>query len=102
MKRFRRRQFESEMDAELRFHIEARVADLMRDGVPRGEADRRARAEFGGVEGTKEECRRSWGLNHLDDLRADLRLTCRMLGRNRAFAAVAILSLALGIGANTA
>jgi predicted permease len=102
MRPFRRRQFETEMDAELRFHIEARVEDLLRDGLPQGEAERRARAEFGGLEGTKEECRRSWGLNHLDDLRADLRLTFRMLGRNRGFAAVAIVSLALGIGANTA
>jgi hypothetical protein len=102
MKPFRRRQFETEMDAELRFHISARTDDLIRDGLPQEEAERLARAEFGGVECTKEERRRSWGLHHLDDLRADLRLTLRMLGRNRGFAAVAILSLALGIGANTA
>src|SRR4051812_29756503 len=102
MKPFRRRQFETEMDAELRFHIDVRAEDLMRDGLPRDEAERRARAEFGGFEATKEECRRSWGLDHLDDLRADLRVTFRMLGRNRGFAAVAIISLALGIGANTA
>ena len=102
MKLFNRRRFETEMEAELRFHLDACVDDFVRQGVPREAAVRRARAEFGGVEGMKEECRRSWGLNHLDDLRADLRLTCRMLGRNRAFAAVAILSLALGIGANTA
>ena len=48
---------ESEMDAEMRFHLEARAEDLMRSGVPRAEAMRRARIEFGGMEGVKEECR---------------------------------------------
>jgi macrolide transport system ATP-binding/permease protein len=102
MKVFRRKNFEAEMDAELRGHIEAYTADLVRFGLIPAEAERRARVEFGPVEAAKDRCRESWGLRHLDDLRSDLRLTWRALRRNRGFAAVAILSLALGIGANTA
>ena len=102
MRIFRRRTFESDMDAELRFHISAYVDDLVRSGIPRAEAERRARLEFGALESTKDECRRAWGLARLDELRADLRLTFRTLRQNPVFAAIAILSLALGIGANTA
>jgi hypothetical protein len=54
------------------------------------------------VEAKKEECRQSWGLQRLDELRSDLRLTFRNISRNPGFAAIGILSLALGIGANTA
>lgn len=98
----RRRQFESEMDTELRFHVDAYVDDLVRTGVDRNEAERRARLEFGAIEATKDECRQAWGLQRIDELRADLRLTARTIRRNPDFAAVAILSLALGIGANSA
>ena len=60
-----RSRMESEMDAELRFHIEAYAEDLVRSGVPRQEALRRARIEFGGIEQTKEVCRDARGLNLL-------------------------------------
>ena len=99
---WRRKKFESDMDVELGFHIDAYVDDLVRSGIDRSEAERRARLEFGALEATKDECRQAWGLQWMDELRADLRLTFRTLRRNPGFAAVAILSLALGIGANTA
>jgi hypothetical protein len=57
MKIFRRKNFESEMDTELRFHIASYIDDLMRSGVERTEAERRARMAFGTVEATKDECR---------------------------------------------
>jgi len=59
----RRSRMEGEMDAELRFHIEAFAEDLVRNGVPREEAWRRARIEFGGLERVKEECRDARGFN---------------------------------------
>jgi putative ABC transport system permease protein len=59
----RRSRMESEMDAELRFHIEVYAEDLIRSGVPRSEAMRRARIEFGEIEQAKEECRDARGIN---------------------------------------
>jgi hypothetical protein len=102
VKIFRRKKFERDMAAELGFHVDAYVDDLVRAGIDREEAGRRARLEFGAMEATKDECRQAWGLQWIDELRADLRLTVRTVRRNPGFAAIAILSLALGIGANTA
>ena len=98
---FRRSAVERDMAEELNFHVDARAADLAAAGASPEEARRRARVEFGAAESYKDECREARGLRLLDDLRATLRYAVRTLTRTPAFAAMAIISLALGIGANT-
>ncbi len=99
---FHRDRLEGEMNEEMRHHIELETEEGRKRGLSEDEARRLAFVKFGPVDATKDDCRESWGVLALETLVQDVKYGLRNLNRNRGYALAVLLTLALGIGANTA
>jgi hypothetical protein len=99
---FGRRRFEDHMSDELASHLDHYVDDLEKAGVPRNEAMRRARIEFGNVDNVRADCREVRRVRWIDDAAHDLRYAARLFARNPGLAVVTVLTLAAAFGANHA
>ena len=97
-----RRRLDDQLDEEIRAHLDMQADELVRQGLAPGEARLAALRRFGGVEQIKEDCRDRRGVPLLESLARDLRYSLRLLGRTPGFAAIAVLTLSIGIGATTA
>src|SRR5262245_59512506 len=96
-----RKKMEEELEKELRFHLDQHTVDLIAQGLDPEEARRRARLAIGGPEQVKEQCRDVRGTRWLEDLWQDLCYGARMLMKKPGFAFVAVITVAVGIAANT-